>query len=61
MSVKVEVLDQIVTLNPGDRLDLGESGLLVFYPEPEASAMRILHEAHVKEVRRVMEHVKSKQ
>ena len=58
MIIHVEVADQVVPLNPGDQIDLGDSGLLVFYAEPEASAIRILREENRKRVRQAVDLIK---
>lgn len=49
--IEFRVGDQVYNLLPGDMLDLGKHGLLVFYAHPEAEGVRIFQEEGRRRVR----------
>lgn len=45
---------------PGDTIDFGESGVIVWFSEPEAEAVRIFMRTNAARVRSTIEFVKGK-
>jgi hypothetical protein len=62
MKIILEVADSCavepppVNLVAGDTVDFGADGIIVFYAEPEATAIRIMMAEHQKKVQAAIEH-----
>ena len=58
--VEIKVNGEVIPFKPGWSIDLGKHGLIQWFEEPSAEAVRILQGEHQKEVRRAMEFVLNK-
>jgi len=50
-----------VSFAPGDTIELGEGGLIVWFDGPLAEAVRLIQKKHQEEIRRVIEFTRSNQ
>jgi hypothetical protein len=55
LSIEIKCNGETVVLQPGDRLDLGPLGLLVFYDSEEAEGIRLLAKQSANRVRGAVE------
>lgn len=59
--IEIKVNGEVIPFKPGDSIDLGKLGLIEWFGEPSAEAVRILRSEHQKSVCNAIQWIKTQQ